>query len=185
VKTHIWIVFLCLIFFNKVSSQNQILTDYLQHFSSIEIGDSIRYSRKTTNYYSFFKGKKDSIFISFDVTYFDEVIVLNKQDRNGYLSISLEGELLINYQITCGKVEGLGYMIHPDLLSTKYFSPYCQGMFKNNQLHGIVTFYDNKGIIKSIVKYKGGRYSKHIYKRGIPNPKKLKKSPLDLGATKK
>lgn len=149
-------------------------------------GDSIFYELNHSCYYSYFSQKYDSVFISFNRVIFHQLAVINNRTKQGYFVVTYKGKILFYYEIHENRIEGIGLMYYPDLFGEIHKTPFCQSMFKNGKLDGITTFYDEFGIISSIILYKKGKYKYYLYNREaksrkmLENGNKYAKDPFKL-----
>lgn len=122
--------------------------------------DSIQYF-----VFDYFRQVKD-----YSVYDIGKVTLMNYEDFNDSLNeycvfknqnllvIKFKDEILYEYQISKGKVNGLGFVYYPFLDKTALI-----GEFKNDKLHGSLYVFDKKGILIEVLKYKRGKYIKHQY----------------------
>jgi hypothetical protein len=140
-----------------------------------ESNDSLFYEVRHQHFYSFFKQSIDSIFVSFDNDCFDQVVAMSKTGRNGYYKVSYKGQVLVWHEIIDGEISGLGLLWHPNLFGKKHVVPYCQSIFLKSKLNGNTVFMNDRGKIIEILKYKKGKYKKHIYHHLASTHKVLRK----------
>ncbi len=125
--------------------------------------DSTLFELTHTSFYSYFKQKVDSVFVSFDRVEFYQVAAIAKKDGAGYFRVFYNKQLLFDYDIREGKINGLGVMYHPNLLGHTYDTPFCQSLFKDGKLDGITTLYNDDGLINEVMCFRKGKYLKHLY----------------------
>ena len=166
------IVFICFIIIG-ISAKCQVKFP-IEPNVSIK-NDTTFYEANHSTFYSYFKQKFDSIFISFDKVDFNQLAAIDNQSNNGYFLIRYDNQILIKYEIRQGQISGLGMLFHPNLLGKKNDIPYCQAMFSSSKLNGITIFSNDKGIIDEVLLYKKGKYRKHLYHKNAKSNKSLKK----------
>jgi antitoxin component YwqK of YwqJK toxin-antitoxin module len=72
--------------------------------------------------------------------------------------IKYKNEILFEYNLIDGKVNGIGFCYYPFLKKTAMI-----GEFKNDQLHGKLLVFDFEGMLIEIMLYKNGKYKEHLY----------------------
>lgn len=90
--------------------------------------------------------------------------------------IFFKDELLYSYTVKDDKINGVGYIYYPFLKKIA-----IQGNFCNSKLQGLVTVQNKNGKIMEIMKYRNGKYIKHVFhqKYGYNNYKLDSKNPLN------
>ncbi len=78
--------------------------------------------------------------------------------ERGYLEVYHRGYLIYRYMLINYDINGTGFCYYP-------FSGNIalQGRFKEGKLHGLVSVQKEDGEILQIMKFKGGKYVKHVY----------------------
>lgn len=126
-------------------------------------GDTTYQELTHPTFYSYFTHSIDSIFIDFNKPDFYQLAAINKKDGHGYFVIKHEKKVLIKYEIRERKISGVALRYHPNLLNKKYPHPYCQALFKEGKLHGVILFFGEDQIVNEILLFKKGKYKKHLY----------------------
>lgn len=89
--------------------------------------------------------------------------------KNTY-KVHYSGNLLFEFKLSEGKINGMGYCY--------YIQSGCvaiQAELKNNQLNGFVYVHDEHGKLIEIMKFKNGKYKKHVYDFQVQAKKNLRK----------
>jgi|SRR5690554_744928 len=78
--------------------------------------------------------------------------------NNDLLVVKFKNEILYEYQINKNKITGIGICYYPFIEKTAMI-----GEFKNNKLHGLLYVFDRQGELLEIMKFRRGKYKKHVY----------------------
>ncbi|MGB0870986.1 MAG: hypothetical protein ACPGSD_15445 [Flavobacteriales bacterium] len=159
------VLFFVLMPLKAVAQENEnTLFKYYDLNMVYETQDSLFYTGKSSQVFNFFTQTYDEFYF-FNAFYREYIIELkiNKVNGNGIHKIFKGNKQLISTnEITRNKVFGIGNVYNQetgDLL--------ISSMFKNNKLNGITITFKNEiggGVrVGSIVKYKNGKYKKHLY----------------------
>lgn len=155
-------------------------------FSFIDNGTDT--CHKSNSIFDYFRQEKDSSVYIIGPVFLMKSDSLSFKEKNEYCTkdviingnivrkeIFFKEKLLYSYTIKNGKINGLGYCFYPFLGKIA-----VQGNFCNSKLHGIVTVQNKEGKIIEIMKYRRGKYIKHIFHQnfGYKKHKFKSKNPL-------
>lgn len=143
--------------------------------------DSTFYEYKGSSFFSYYTNTFDSLFIPFEAPILEQRIGVDNISGYGYFIILYQNQILFRYEIKEFKISGIGYKYYTNSQGKVLDFPYCQSMFKNNKLDGVTIFFNKKGIITEIVKFRNGKYCKYLYHFAAKTNKSLikgnKKAP--------
>lgn len=120
-------------------------------------------------YFNYFTESNDSVVSIMNGIYLDprdsiiETFTIQREkskgnSRFGWLTISHNDKVLYKYELVDGKVDGIGYCYYPFTGRVAF-----QAQFKKDKLNGIVFFQDMSGKIIEVMKFKSGRYRRHLF----------------------
>ena len=78
---------------------------------------------------------------------------------NGSITVFYRNNLLFKYQVVSNEIKGAGICYYPFQKNDIAVI----GWFKKSKLHGHVYVFDNKGVLVEVIKYKNGKYKKHLF----------------------
>lgn len=138
--------------------------------------DTTFYELSHSNFYSYFRGNLDSIFIEFEDVLFDQVAAIHSESGHGYFKVKYKDHILLYYEVRNSKIEGLGlmYSYYP-LKDSSSQLPFAQSMFRGDRLDGVTLIFDNQGIVSEMLLYRKGKYKKHMYHHKAKTKEAVKK----------
>ncbi len=124
---------------------------------------------KSCSIFDFFRQEHDSVVYAIgsvflmpsDSLYFNkknEYTIKVSNPENGYLEIYFKKRLLYKYMLINHELNGTGFCYYPfsgDIA--------LQGRFKDGKLNGLVFVQKEDGEIIEVMKFKEGKYLKHVY----------------------
>ncbi len=88
----------------------------------------------------------------------NEYTIKVSNPKNGYLKVYFKNKLLYKYMLIDNEIKGTGFCYYPFSGNVA-----LQGTFKNNKLNGEVFVLKENGEILEVMKFKKGKYIKHLY----------------------
>jgi len=88
----------------------------------------------------------------------NEYTIAVSNPDNGYLEISFKNRLLYKYTLINNKINGTGFCFYPFSGNVA-----LQGSFKKGKLDGLVFVQEKNGEMIEVMKFKEGKYIKHIF----------------------
>jgi hypothetical protein len=155
------ILILCLLFsFNQVFSQTNDKKTRIFEKDTIFTSNSV---------FDYFRQEEDSIVFIVGSVYLmpSDSLSFNEGNEyttkvinpdNGYLEIYFKNKLLYKYRLINNKIERIGFCYYPFNSNIA-----LQGSFKEGKLHGLVFVQKVNGEILEVMRFKKGKYIKHIY----------------------
>lgn len=84
-------------------------------------------------------------------------------------TVHYSGKIVFQYELSEGKINGMGYCYYSQSGNVA-----IQAEFKNDKLDGFVYVHDENGRLIEIMKFRNGKYKRHIYDFQIHDKKGLR-----------